>query len=195
MAKRTRKQQFRPDKTASGFLSKLYLTHKQRLSLLRWGLHALMLILVSVIQDCVLCRINLRGAGTDLMPVLIFTVAICQSVDTGCVYALAASAFYVFSGSSPGAYVIGYLTVLSFAALVFRNSFLRKGLGSTAVCAAAAALVYELAVFLTCVATGVSYLGRFLRPLITWALSMAAVPLFYPIVVSIDKIGGETWKE
>lgn len=195
MAKRKSKQEFRPDRASSGVLRKLYITRKQRLALLRWGLHALVLILYSVVQDAVLCRVQIFGACTDLVPCVILVTAVCQSVDTGSVYALAASAFFVFSGSSPGAYVIAYLTALAIFTLIFRHSFLRKSFGSTMLCAGAAALLYRLAVFLTCLATGVSYAGRFPRVLLTWALSLPFLALAYPIVRAIDKIGGESWKE
>ena len=39
-----KKYEFQPDKQGAGFFSKLYLTRKQRLSLLRWCLYALVLL-------------------------------------------------------------------------------------------------------------------------------------------------------
>ena len=31
--------------------------------------------------------------------------------------------------------------------------------------------------------------------LMTWLLTLVAIPLLYPILAAIEKIGGETWKE
>ena len=36
-----KKDEFRPDKPRSGFMSKLFLTQKQRQALIKWGLYAL----------------------------------------------------------------------------------------------------------------------------------------------------------
>ena len=41
-----KKYEFQPDKQGAGFFSKLYLTRKQRLSLLRWCLYALVLLVL-----------------------------------------------------------------------------------------------------------------------------------------------------
>ena len=42
---------------------------------------------------------------------------------------------------------------------------------------------------------GYTFPKRILGFLITAGLSMLAVPILYPIALSIEKIGGETWKE
>ena len=47
MAKK--KYEFKPDKNAIGFFHKLYLTKKQRLSILKWSLYALVLLVLSLL--------------------------------------------------------------------------------------------------------------------------------------------------
>ena len=63
-----RKYEFKPDKEGSGILSKLYITRRQRLTLLRWTLYALVILVLSLVQDVILSRIGIRGATTDLVP-------------------------------------------------------------------------------------------------------------------------------
>ena len=44
-----RKREFRPDRVGSGFLNKLYLTQRQRRSLLMWLLYTLALVALSLV--------------------------------------------------------------------------------------------------------------------------------------------------
>ena len=74
MAKR--KYEFRPDKTQAGLLNKLYMTPQQRLAALRWVLYAILLVVVSVIQDVILCKISIFGATTDLVPCVIILICV-----------------------------------------------------------------------------------------------------------------------
>ena len=78
-----KKYEFKPDKPRSGFLNKLFLTQKQRRSLLKWSLYAAVLIVVSLLQDVVLCRMDIHGATTELVPCAIFLVCIMEGVETG----------------------------------------------------------------------------------------------------------------
>ena len=73
MAKRN---EFKPDKPRSGVLSKLFLTQLQRRSLLKWGIYALLLLVLSVVQDVLLCRVRLFGATTELVPCTIFLICL-----------------------------------------------------------------------------------------------------------------------
>ena len=63
-----KKYEFKPDKPNAGLLSKLYLTQKQRKSLLKWTIYGLLLVFLSVLQDVLLCRISIFGATTELVP-------------------------------------------------------------------------------------------------------------------------------
>lgn len=195
MAVRRKKNEFRPDREHTSIFSKLYLTKRQRTSLLKWGLFGLVLVLLLAIQDTVMCRIRIFGATTELVPCAILLICVFQSSETCCIFALVSSAIYLFSGSAPGAYVIAYLTFLGLGASVFRQSYLRKGFSSTALCAGVSMLIYELAVFAMGLITGVTRPGRMIGFLITWGMTLITIPVLYPIILSIDKIGGETWKE
>ena len=66
---------------------------------------------------------------------------------------------------------------------------------TTVLCAGAMVLVYELTVFGVALFVEQTYAARVTVALITAGLSCLAIPLLYPILVSIGKIGGETWKE
>ena len=73
MAKR--KYEFQPDRQRSSVLDKLYLTARQRTALLKWVLYALVLLVLSILQDVVLCRLTLFGGTTDLVPGAIFMIS------------------------------------------------------------------------------------------------------------------------
>ena len=62
-----KKHEFRPDKTHSGTLNKLYITKKQRLAILKWTLMAAALVLISVLQDVILSQFRIFDAPTDLL--------------------------------------------------------------------------------------------------------------------------------
>ena len=100
MAKR--KYEFRPDKTGTSLLSKLYLTPKQRLSILRWVLYALLLVVLSVVQDVILSKAHLFGATTDLVPCAIILICVELGAETVALFALIAALLYQFSGPAPG---------------------------------------------------------------------------------------------
>ena len=63
-----KKYEFQPDKPYSSWLSKLQLTPQQRRQLLKWFLYALVLLVLSVLQDVVLCRLRFFGGTSDLVP-------------------------------------------------------------------------------------------------------------------------------
>ena len=189
------KYEFRPDKTGSGLLSKLYLTKKQRLSALKWTLYGLLLLVLSVLQDVILCRFSLFGATTDLVPCAILLICVYQGTETGSVFALVAAALYQFSGTAPGYYIIAVITLLGLIAAAFRQGYLRKSMSADLLCAGIALALYELIIFLVAVATGVSSPMRAPTVLITFLLSGLFMPVLYPLAAAIDKIGGETWKE
>ena len=193
MAKR--KYEFRPDKPNSGLLNKLYLTKKQRLSLLKWLLYSGFLLVLSILQDVILCRVDIFGATTDLLPCAIFLICVYQGTETGSVFALVAACMYQFSGTAPGYYVIVLITALALVATMFRQSYLRKSLSSDLLCAGTVLVLYELLLFGITAVMGLVSAQRLPTFLVTAVLSLVAMPVFYPIILSIEKIGGETWKE
>lgn len=190
-----KKSEFRPDKPRGGILSKLYLTKKQRSSLLKWSLYGLVLLVLSVLQDVILSRVRLYGASTELVPCGIFLICILEGSYTGSVFALAASMAYLFSGTAPGTYAMVFIVILAIGACVFRQAYLQNGFSAAMLCTAGAMLAYELAVFAIGLFLGLTIPGRFAGFCITAVLSFLAAPVLYPIIRSIGTLGGGTWKE
>lgn len=187
--------EFRPDKSGPGLLSRLYLTKLQRLSLLKWLLYSLVLLVLSVLQDVLLCRLDLWGATTDLVPCAMLMVCVLEGAEHGSLFCLIGALVYQFSGSAPGYHILVLLPFLGVGASIFRQSLLRQSFGATVLCSGAVLMIYELAIYAMALFLGQTNTGRFSVALVTVGLTMAVMPILYPILVSIGKIGGETWKE
>lgn len=190
-----KKNEFRPDKPRAGVLSKLYLTQKQRKSLLKWFLYAMVLLVLSIVQDVILCRIRPLGATSELVPCGIFLICILEGLETGSVFSLVAALCYLFSGSADGVYSIVFITGLSVGVTYFRQSYLQKGFSAAVLCVSVAMFVYEIAVFGIALFLRLTTFGRIGAFLLKALLSVLAVPVLYPVCLSIGKIGGESWKE
>ena len=106
-----KKYEFKPDKISLSLFHKLYLTKSQRLSILKWSLQALVLLVMSLLQDVILCQMSFLGATTDLVPCAIFLSCMLLGAQSGCVFALIAACLYQFSGSGPGYHAIALITV------------------------------------------------------------------------------------
>lgn len=193
MAKK--KYEFKPDKNAIGFFHKLYLTKKQRLSILKWTLYALVLLVLSLLQDVILCQMDILGATTDLVPCAIFLCCMLLGTQSGCLFALISACLFQFSGSGPGYHAIAIITLLSVCGTMIRQSYLRKGFGSCLLCAGACHVLYEIIIFIVGMVLGQTVLARVGVALLTALLSLLAIPALYPILRAIEKIGGEPWKD
>jgi hypothetical protein len=193
MAKR--KYEFRPDKYRTDILGKLYLTPTQRMNVLRWVLHSVLLVVLSLIQDVVLCKANFFGTTTDLVPCAIILICVQLGGDRGCIFTLLAAILYKFSGSAPGYHVIALIPLLGILAAVVRQIVFRRSFSSVILCAGIATMLYELAIF----AFGLLFQNtvpmRFVRFPITGALSLLSYPILYPVTKAIEKIGDRTWKD
>ena len=195
MARRNKRYDFRPDKVNNDILGKLLLTQQQFYRLLRWVLFSGVCLLGLVLQDVVMSRFQLLGASTDLVPALIIAVCIFQGGERGCVFALTAAVLYHFSGSAPGAYCIPLITFLAVFAAIFRQAYLRKGFSSLMICSTAAVVLYECGIFLIAFFLKQTHSQRFGVFMLSALLTLLCLPVLYPILMSIGKIGGETWKE
>ncbi len=191
MAKR--KYDFQPDRPQTTLLDKLYLTKKQRLSLLKWTLHALVMLVLSLIQDVILCRMNIFGATTDLVPGAIFVLCMLLGSERGCIFTLVAAALFHFSGASPGVYVIALIPFIAIAFSAAQQALLRKGKGSDLLTAAAAILLYEFAVFGISVAIGETALFRLISAAATGIMTVLCSAGLYFLFTAIEKIGGNPW--
>jgi hypothetical protein len=190
-----KKYEFKPDKPRTGWLSKLYLTQKQRSSILKWSLYALVLLLLSVVQDVVMCRFRIFGATTELVPCAIFLICILEGAEGGCLFTLLAAWIYLYTGTPAGPYCIVFITMLGIGMSIFRQAYLQRGFGTALLCVSLCMVFYELAVFGIGMFLGQTYGYRILGFLITALSSVLVVPVLYPVLLRIQAIGGEIWRE
>lgn len=190
-----KKYEFKPDKPRSGLLSKLYLTQKQRRALFKWLFYGLFLLALSVLQDVLLCRVQLLGATTELVPCGIFLVCLAEGLEQGSIFSLVAACLYLFSGTAAGVYAMVFITALAIFVTLFRQSFLRKGFSAAMLCTVVAVFVYELAVFFIGVFLGLTTLNRIGSACMTAVYTVLTAPAMYPVVAAISNYGGEAWKE
>lgn len=190
-----KKQEFRPDRRGTSQLNKLWPTPRQQLRFLRWVLYGVVCLVGLLLQDVLLYRVNIMGGCTDLLPCLVLMVAVIQGAESGGVFVLMASLVYYFSGSSPGFYVIPLLTGVTVLVVIFRQAFLRRGFWTVVLCAAVGMLLYELGLFSVNLFLRLTVFSRVKAALTTVVLSLLAVPVFYPVLMTVGKLGGEAWGE
>ena len=190
-----RKHEFKPDRTGTGALKKLYLTRLQRLHLLKWAMMGLALLVLSLLQDSVLSRISIYGATFDLVACGILLGCMLFQPDTAAVFALVSSVLYYFSGTSPGVYTIALLTVFGVLLCIFRRSFLRRCFSTVFFCVSVGLMAYRLSIFVILLFLSSTTVDRLPVFLLCAGLSIVAIPLLYPVFTAISNIGGEAWKE
>ena len=190
-----KRYEFKPDREGPDLLSHFSLTKKQQQNLLKWSLYGIVLMLLSVLQDCILFDLRLFGSTTDLVPCAILMVCVLEGADSGSLFCLIAALVYLFSGTAAGPYSMVFITALAIGVTIFRQAYLQKGLAAAILCAGTAIFVYEILQFLMGLFLWLTIPSRFVGFVITAALSLVAVPILYPIALSIGKIGGELWKE
>ena len=190
-----KKYEFKPDKPINGFANKLVLSRLQQRNLLKWLLYSVTLLVLSVVQDVILCQMRIFGSTTDLVPCGIFLICLAEGMEGGCVYALVASACYLFSGSAAGYHSLFLLTGISVIISYFRQSYLRKGFAASMLSTAMGLVAYQLTVFAVALFLGQTRLVRLGTFVLTAGLTFVSAPVLYPVVSAISKIGGEAWKE
>lgn len=190
-----KKFEFKPDRDGVNLANKIHLTPQQRKKLLKWTLYAISCVIALTLQDSMLARVRLFGGAIDLAPCAMVLICILEGAESGGMFVLCSSVFYVLSGTAPGPYCVVFLTAYSIFAALFRENFLRRSFSSNWLCASMALIAYEMSVFLMGVFQGHTYLERYEVFLITGLLGAAIVPLLYPQMGWIGKIGGESWKE
>lgn len=188
-------REFRPDREGTGQLNKLWPTPKQQLRALRWLLYGLICLVGLLLQDVLLYRVNILGGCTDVVPCIVIMVAVMQGAESGSVFALLLSLMYYFSGSSAGFYVIPLLTAVAVFAAMFRQAFLRQGFFTLLLCSAMGMCLHELILFGVNLFMKLTVMDRSGAALMTAVLSLLAVPVLYPVLLAIGKLGGTTWKE
>ena len=111
------------------------------------------------------------------------------------VFALLSATIYYFSGTAPGVYCIVLLTGLGILLCIFRRSYLRRCFSTTLFCVSVGLTAYKLAIFVICLFLGSTTHHRFGVFMLCSVLSIAVVPLLYPVFTAISNIGGDSWKE
>lgn len=190
-----RKYDFKPDRTEGSTLKKLYLTPTQRKQILKWGLISLVLVLLSLLQDVVLSQVHIYGATFDLVVCGILLCAMFFDPETAAVFSLVSSTLYYFSGTAPGTYSIALITGLGTLLCIFRRGYLQRCFSAFFLCAGVGMMVYELLVFAIGCFLGNTIIERLRVFALCGGLSVAVMPLLYPVFLSISNIGGESWKE
>lgn len=190
-----KKREFRPDGSWLWQLNKLWPTPLQQLTALKWALLAVVCLVGLLLQDVLLYRVDVAGGCTDLVPCLIVMVAVLQGAESGSVFALVMAVLYYFSGSSPGFYEIPLLTASAVLAVILRQACLRRSLLALLLCVAVAMILYETGLFMVGLFLKRTVAGRFGASLMTALLSLAAVPVCYPVLLAIGKLGGAAWRE
>ena len=187
--------EFKPDAPQVSPLKPLRFTHLQWLQTLRWLSYIGVCVLCLVIQDTMMSRVSIFNATTDLAVAAMLLITVIEGSEVGSVFILIASTVYYFSGSAPGPYSVGLLTVLGLCATLFRQVVWHRSRSSIVLCAGLAAMAYEISVYLVGLFMGLTSWYRLPRFLITGALTVAAmIPLYY-LIYRIGQIGGYTWKE
>ena len=186
---------FKPDAKVSTWTKTNRMTRQQRQRLTKWLLYIGVIILALVVQDVVMSQLDLLGSTTDLAVAVILLITVIEGTEVGSLFVLIASLFYYFSGTAPGAYVIGLMTAFGIAAVMFRQLFWHRSKGSILLCTAIALMGYELGLFVVGLMSELTlwrHLGAFL---LCGLYSCASLLLFYPLIYKIGLIGGNTWKE
>ncbi len=187
--------EFKPDSPRVSPLKALHFTQLQRLQLLRWLSYIAVCCLCLVVQDSIMSRISILGATTDLAVAAMLLITVIEGSEVGSVFILIASCVYYFSGSAPGPYCVGMLTILGIFATLFRQIVWNRSRTSILLCAGLAAFAYEIGLYIVGMFMGLTSWYRGLRFLTTGALTvLTMVPLYY-IIYRIGQIGGHTWKE
>ena len=187
--------EFKPDREQTHILKQLYLTKLQRRQLLKWGTYAALCILLLTIQDVMLSQFRFSGATTDLAVCIIFLIGLYEGTENGSMFALVASLVYLFSGNSPGAQCVAFITCGTVLLNLFRQMNWHRSSGSILLCTCAGITAYEMMNFLFGIFTGNTIWARAgVFALVAVMTCICAFPL-YPLVKLISKIGGDTWKE
>ena len=201
MATRRRKKrrqssyEFKPDPKGTNFLKRLYMTRLQRMTLLKWGTYVMTGVALLVIQDVIMSEIRISGATTDLPGAFILLVGLYEGLENGSVFTLAAALFYWFSGSAPTPICVAMLCILVILVGLFRQLYWHRSFASLALCAAVAIMLYEMILFVIGLLSGLTILPRISVFALTGAITCITMLPMYPLVQTLSKIGGDTWKE
>lgn len=187
--------EFKPDQNNISPLKMLHFTQVQRDRLTRWSLYIAVCLLCLVVQDTIMSRVSILGSTTDLCVGAMLIITVIEGSDVGSVFILFASMIYYFSGSAPGPYSVGTLSVYGLLASLFRQQVWHRNGNSILLCSSLAVLAYEITLYAVGLFLGLTRWYRFPRFVITAALTVLAMVPLYKLINAIGQIGGNTWKE
>ena len=193
--KRKTIQDFKPDVNPSTFAKTARLSRQQKQEILKWFLYSMTFLAALVVQDVIMSQLRLFGATTDLPVCVLLLIAMLEGTQVGSLFLLVSSTVYYFTGSSPGPYSVGILTVLGVITVMLRQMYLHRSKGSMVACTGIALVAYEIGVFISGLATGRTILPRFPVFVFTGLYSALALIPLYSVLERISIIGGNTWKE
>ena len=193
--KRKTIQDFKPDVNPSTFSKTVRRSRQQKQEILKWFLYAMTFLAALVVQDVVMSQLRLFGATTDLPVCVLLLIAMLEGTRVGSLFLLVSSTVYYFTGSSPGPYSVGILTILGTITVMLRQMYLHRSKGSMVACTGIALVTYEIGVFIAGLATGRTILPRFPVFVFTGLYSALALIPLYSVLERISIIGGDTWKE
>lgn len=188
-------REFREDAEGSSFWKVIRFTQLQRLQTLRWALYIGMCILCLVMQDVIMSRVSILGATTDLAAGVILLLTVLEGTEVGSVFVLVASCIFYFSGSAPGPYTVGLLTVLGVGATLVRQAWWHRSMSSIILCAGAALVVYEIGLYGVGLFLGLTRWDRLFAFLLTGVYTVLTMFPMYWLLFRIGQIGGNVWKE
>lgn len=187
--------EFKPDNNRISPLKMMHFTQYQQYQLARWALYIAVCILCLVIQDSIMSRVSIFGATTDLAVGAMMIITVIEGCDVGSVFILIAACIYYFSGSAPGPYSVGMLSILGLFATLFRQQMWHRNPSSILLCSGIAVMVYEIGLYIVGMFLGLTRWYRLPRFFLTGVLTVIAmIPLYY-LINRIGLIGGNTWKE
>ena len=160
-------------------LKHFHLTKNQWLGILKWSLYGLLTLLTLLLQTVVLSRTTQLRIKPTPLPVLIVCVCVREGPERGGIYAIVTALLWCFSGADYGNLSVAILPV---GAILF----LPTALCAFGVCLLNASIIFVFKLILPPTVALDNY-WRILLPGV--ALSMAFLPIQYPLVKCISRIG------
>ena len=174
-------------------LGKLFLTDRQRRTLLKWLLYSGVYLLLQVLQDVIFSGVRIFGGCPDLVPGYLLLVCLLQSPAAGSVFVLCASVFRCLSGAVLGHVSIVILVFSGVLLSALRRACLWGQVRSVILCACAGVVMHQVLLFALGLFLGSTSLHWWPACLGGCLGACVAVAVLYPLVRAIGKIGGDTW--
>ena len=124
-------------------MGKLFLTPRQRQTVLKWFLFSLVYLALQVLQDVVFSRVQVLGGCPDLVPGYLLLVCLTQGPGSGGLFALLAGVFRCLSGAVLGPVSLLVVTCSGVLLSAFRGGYLQRRFWPVMLCAWAGVLLHQ----------------------------------------------------